>query len=137
MTGQIPIEPPKRRSNAYRAYIPFMSDAYLPLPSSIIAEGLDIWEGAGDRGDAAMYLYGASLFCLYAGDEALARELFGAIRWCAEYWRKAENARGRDPLGFGRAGGAVPDRRLCESIYLLPLLRRSALCRQARRVAGR
>ena len=30
--------------NAYRAYIPFMSDAYLPLPSSIIAEGLDIWE---------------------------------------------------------------------------------------------
>ena len=80
--------------NAYRAYIPFMSDAYLPLPSSIIAEGLDIWEGAGDRGDAAMYLYGASLFCLYAGDEALARELFGAIRWCAEYCERRKTPEG-------------------------------------------
>lgn len=71
--------------NAYRAYIPFMSDNYYRLPSSIIAEGLDIWEGAGDRGDAAMYLYGASLFCLLLGDKEVARELYGAIKWCAEY----------------------------------------------------
>lgn len=71
--------------NAYRAYTAFMSDTYHRIPSSIIAEGLDIWEGAGDRGDAAMYLYGASLFCLYLGDEAVARELYGAIKWCAEY----------------------------------------------------
>lgn len=71
--------------NAYRSYTAFMSDTYHRIPSSIIAEGLDIWEGAGDRGDAAMYLYGASLFCLYLGDEAVARELYGAIMWCAEY----------------------------------------------------
>ncbi len=71
--------------NAYRAYVPFMSDDFRPLPSSIIAEGLDIWNGAGDRGDAAMYLYGASLFCLYLGDRAVAEELYPAIRWCAEY----------------------------------------------------
>lgn len=71
--------------NAYRAYIPFMSESYYRLPSSVIAEGLDIWEGAGDRGDAAMYLYGASLFCLYLGDEKIAAELFPAIKWCAEY----------------------------------------------------
>ncbi|MBR6676526.1 MAG: hypothetical protein IKL24_04255 [Clostridia bacterium] len=71
--------------NAYKAYIPFMSDNYHRLPSSIIAEGLDIWEGAGDRGDGAMYLYGASLFCLLLGDEAVARELYPAIKWCAEY----------------------------------------------------
>ena len=71
--------------NAYRAYIPFMSDDYHPLPCSIIAEGLDIWNGADDRGDAAMYLYGASLFCLYLGDRAVAEELYPAIRWCAEY----------------------------------------------------
>ena len=71
--------------NAYRAYIPFMGDNYYRLPSSIIAEGLDIWEGAGDRGDGAMYLYGASLFCLLLGDEKVARELYPAIRWCAEY----------------------------------------------------
>lgn len=71
--------------NAYRGYTAFMSDTYHRIPSSIIAEGLDIWEGAGDRGDAAMYLYGASLFCLYLGDEAVAKELFPAIKWCAEY----------------------------------------------------
>lgn len=80
--------------NAYRAYIPFMSESYTRLPSSIIAEGLDIWEGAGDRGDAAMYLYGASLFCLYLGDENTARELWGAIKWCAEYCERMKTPEG-------------------------------------------
>ncbi len=55
--------------NAYEQYIPFLDDDYHQIPSSVIAEGRDIWEGAGDRGDATMYLYGASLFCLYSGKE--------------------------------------------------------------------
>ncbi len=80
--------------NAYRSYIPFMSDAYYRLPSSIIAEGLDIWEGAGDRGDAAMYLYGASLFCLYLGDRKTAEELYPAIKWCAEYCERQKSPEG-------------------------------------------
>lgn len=80
--------------NAYRAYIPFMSESYEKIPSSIIAEGLDIWEGAGDRGDAAMYLYGASLFCLYLGDKAVAAELYGAIKWCAEYCERRKSPEG-------------------------------------------
>lgn len=80
--------------NAYKAYIPFMSDTYYRLPSSIISEGLDIWEGAGDRGDAAMYLYGASLFCLYLGDEDVGRQLFSAIKWCAEYCERKKNDHG-------------------------------------------
>lgn len=80
--------------NAYKGYIPFMSDTYYRLPSSIIAEGLDIWEGAGDRGDAAMYLYGASLFCLYLGSEEVAKELYPAIKWCAEYCERRKNAEG-------------------------------------------
>lgn len=80
--------------NAYKAYIPFMSESYHRLPSSIIAEGLDIWEGAGDRGDAAMYLYGASLFCLYLGDEKVARELYPAICWCAEYCERKKTDEG-------------------------------------------
>lgn len=54
--------------NAYRQYIPFMGPDYRHIPSSIIAEGVDFWEGAGDRGDAAMYLYGASQFALFGGD---------------------------------------------------------------------
>ena len=80
--------------NAYRSYIPFMSDAYTRLPSSIIAEGLDIWEGAGDRGDAAMYLYGASLFCLYLGEREIAKELYEAIKWCAEYCERKKSPEG-------------------------------------------
>ena len=80
--------------NAYRAYVPFMTDEYKPIPSSIIAEGLDIWAGAGDRGDAAMYLYGASLFCLYLGDEQVARELYAPIQWCAEYCERKRSPEG-------------------------------------------
>jgi len=80
--------------NAYQAYIPFMADNYGPIPSSVIAEGLDIWNNAGDRGDAAMYLYGASLFALYLGDRKVARELYGPIRWCAEYCRRRTTPEG-------------------------------------------
>ena len=32
--------------------------------SSIIAEGLDIWDGAGDRGDAAMVAHGLPRYLL-------------------------------------------------------------------------
>lgn len=80
--------------NAYRGYMPFMSDCYHKLPCSIIAEGLDIWEGAGDRGDAAMYLYGASLFCLYLGDKKVAEHLYPAIKWCAEYCERQKTPEG-------------------------------------------
>lgn len=80
--------------NAYRSYMPFMSENYTRLPSSIIAEGLDIWEGAGDRGDAAMYLYGASFFCLCLGDRAVAEELYPAIKWCAEYCERKKSPEG-------------------------------------------
>lgn len=80
--------------NAYRMYIPFMSDRYEPIPSSVIAEGIDYWNGAGDRGDAAMYLYGASRFVLTAGREEYARELLPAIEWCAEYCKRRMNEYG-------------------------------------------
>ena len=70
---------------ACRHYIPFMDDDYDKIPSSVIAEGRDIWEGASDRGDAAMYLYGVSLFVLYSGDRGLLEQLWNAIKWCAEY----------------------------------------------------
>lgn len=74
--------------NAYRMYMPFMSDRYLPIPSSVIAEGIDYWNGAGDRGDAAMYLYGASRYALTCGDADTAKTLLPAVRWCAEYCRR-------------------------------------------------
>lgn len=36
--------------NAFRHFARFMNAEYRPIPSSIIAEGDDIWNGAGDRG---------------------------------------------------------------------------------------
>lgn len=80
--------------NAYRHYIPFMGPSYYRIPSSVIAEGLDIWEGAGDRGDAAMYLFGASFFALVCRKKEYTDELWPAIRWCAEYCRRKTGPEG-------------------------------------------
>lgn len=74
--------------NSFRHFARFMNDKYKSLPSSIIAEGDDIWNGAGDRGDAAMIAYGASRFALEYGDIAAAEELWSLIEWCLEYSRR-------------------------------------------------
>jgi hypothetical protein len=74
--------------NAYRHFARFMNVEYKPIPSSIIAEGTDIWNGAGDRGDAAMIAYGAARFALSQGDPKMARELWPLIEWCLEYNRR-------------------------------------------------
>ncbi|MDD4773366.1 MAG: hypothetical protein PHZ09_07145 [Eubacteriales bacterium] len=78
--------------NAYKQYIPFMSEQYISIPSSVIAEGNDIWEK--DRGDEAMYAYGASLYALIRGDRDTAEELFPAILWCIEYCLRRRNKNG-------------------------------------------
>ena len=103
--------------NAYRMYMPFMSDRYEPIPSSVIAEGIDYWNGAGDRGDAAMYLYGASRFALTVGDRAVAEELWPAIRWCAEYCERKKNAAGVIASDRDELEGRFPsgDANLCTS----------------------
>ncbi|WNR42670.1 glucosidase family protein [Paenibacillus roseipurpureus] len=80
--------------NAYRLYMPFMGPDLYPIPSSIIAEGLDIWEGAGDRGDAAMYAYGAARFALASGSRLMAEELWPAITWCLAFCRKKRTTDG-------------------------------------------
>ncbi len=74
--------------NAYRHFARFMNDDYKPIPSSIIAEGTDIWNGAGDRGDAAMIAYGAARYALAMGDGRTAEELWPLIEWCLEYCRR-------------------------------------------------
>ncbi|CAH1220360.1 hypothetical protein PAECIP111891_05005 [Paenibacillus allorhizoplanae] len=80
--------------NAYRLYMPFMGPDFHPIPSSIIAEGVDIWEGAGDRGDAAMYAYGAARFALASGSLQIAEQLWPAIEWCLAYCRRKRNQAG-------------------------------------------
>ncbi|MBR4910117.1 MAG: hypothetical protein IKZ47_02190 [Clostridia bacterium] len=70
--------------NAFRLYEPYMNDEYRPIPSSIVAEGLDYWNGAGDRGDAAMYLFGLSRYLLTVGKAPDAGQE-RALDWCTEY----------------------------------------------------
>ena len=80
--------------NSYRHFARFMNREYKPIPSSIIAEGVDIWNGAGDRGDQAMIAYGASRFSLAYGNEEVARELWPLVRWCLEYLERKKAANG-------------------------------------------
>ncbi|NJO90051.1 MAG: hypothetical protein HC831_14700 [Chloroflexia bacterium] len=71
--------------NSFRHFARFMNDKFEPIPSSIVAEGTDIWNGAGDRGDAAMIAYGASRFALAYGNKATADSLLPLIKWSLKY----------------------------------------------------
>lgn len=79
--------------NAFRWYEPFMNDEYNYIPSSIIADGFDYWSGAGDRGDASMYLFGLSRYLLTTGkkpDEGQQK----ALAWCVKYIERKTAADG-------------------------------------------
>ncbi len=80
--------------NAYLHFARFMNKEYKPIPSSIIAEGTDIWNGAGDRGDGAMIAYGAARYALTSGDIKQAEKLWPLIEWCLEYCHRKLNKEG-------------------------------------------
>lgn len=71
--------------NAYRIFMKTMTPEFKPIPSSYEMQGNMVFTGAGDRGDASMYAWGASLYALARGDENIAKELWPAIKWCLEY----------------------------------------------------
>lgn len=79
---------------SWRWFAKYMNPEYKPIPSSIIAEGTDFWNGAGDRGDQAMIAYGASRFALALGDRKSAEEIWPLIEWCLEYCRRKLTADG-------------------------------------------
>ena len=103
--------------NSFRHFARFMNDAYKPIPSSIIAEGRDIWNGAGDRGDAAMIAYGASRYALALGDRTVAEELWPLITWCLEYCRRQLTRDGVVASDTDELEGRFPagDANLCTS----------------------
>lgn len=80
--------------NSFKHFARFMNPEYEKIPSSIVAEGLDVWGGAGDRGDAAMVAYGAARYALSRGVKAEAEELWPLIEWCLEYCRRNLNEKG-------------------------------------------
>lgn len=115
--------------NAYRHYIPFMGPRYEPIPSSVIAEGLDYWNGKRDRGDAAMYAYGATRFVLAAGRRDWAEELMPAIRWSLEYCRRQLNEDGVVQSDCDELERRLPagDANICTSSLYYDALRHAAL----------
>lgn len=102
---------------SYLMFAGFMNPDYNPIPSSIIAEGEDRWNGAGDRGDAAMIAYGAARYAMELGDKAQARHLWPLIEWCLEYCRRKVNAQGVVASDSDELEGRFPsgDANLCTS----------------------
>ncbi|MGC4036851.1 MAG: hypothetical protein QM764_12910 [Chitinophagaceae bacterium] len=80
--------------NSFRWFANYMNPDFKPIPSSVIAEGTDYWNGAGDRGDQAMISYGASLFVLYTASITDAERLWPLIDWCNQYLQKKKTSDG-------------------------------------------
>lgn len=111
--------------NAYKHFARFMNPEYKPIPSSIIAEGTDIWNGAGDRGDAAMIAYGAARYALVSGDKKEAEELWNLIEWCLEFCKRKINKHGVVASDSDELEGRFPsgDANLCTSSLYYDALR--------------
>lgn len=112
-------------TNAYRHFARFMNDEYRPIPSSVIAEGLDFWSAAGDRGDAAMVAYGAARYALALGDREVAQELWPLIEWCLEYCRRKVTPEGVVASDSDELEGRFPsgEANLCTSTLYYDALR--------------
>ena len=112
-------------TNAYRHFARFMNDEYRPIPSSVIAEGLDFWSAAGDRGDAAMVAYGAARYALALGDRVVAQELWPLIEWCLEYCRRKVTPEGVVASDSDELEGRFPsgEANLCTSTLYYDALR--------------
>jgi hypothetical protein len=90
--------------NALDHYSRYLNREYDPLPSSIIAEGTDIWarrikpnglpDAQGDCGDAAMLAYGAPRFLLALGDRSAAHKYWPLIEWSLEYCDRRKTTNG-------------------------------------------
>ena len=119
--------------NSYLHFARFMNDEYKPIPSSIIAEGDDIWNGAGDRGDGAMIAYGASRYALASGNREEALKLWPLITWCLEYCNKQLNKEGVVASDSDELEGRFPsgDANLCTStLYYDALISASYLAKE-------
>ncbi|WP_336616310.1 hypothetical protein [Bacteroides acidifaciens] len=80
--------------DSFTLFMRYMNDEYKPLPSSIIAEGIDCFGVAGDHGDVAMVAYGAARYALASGNRHEAEKLWALIEWCLEYCNRKLNAEG-------------------------------------------
>lgn len=125
--------------NSWQMFAAWMNDEWKPIPSSIIAEGTDYWNGAGDRGDAAMIAYGASRYALARGDRAEAERLWPLIQWTLEYCHRQLNDAGVVHSDRDELEGRFPsgDANLCtSSLYYDALLSAACLARDLKQPAA-
>lgn len=89
----------------------------MPIPSSVIDEGRDYWNGAGDRGDAAMYLYGVSRCLLALGDAEQMKKRFHSLEWAADFCLSRKTEQGVIASDSDELEGRLPsgDANLCTS----------------------
>ena len=86
--------------NCYSLYEAYMDKSDKPikdkraLVTSIIAEGTDYWNGAGDRGDGEMYAYGISRFLLEMSDTKLIERFWDSLVWCLDFALSRKNEHG-------------------------------------------
>lgn len=79
--------------NCYKLFSKY-ADKFKAIPTSIIACGDGIWNGAGDRGDSAMFLYGICRYLLSTGDREKAVKFMPSIIAAQEYVESKINADG-------------------------------------------
>ena len=79
--------------NCYKLFSKY-ADKFKAIPTSIIACGDGIWNGAGDRGDSAMFLYGICRYLLSTGDSEKAVKFMPSIKAAQEYVESKINADG-------------------------------------------
>lgn len=119
--------------NAFKHFARFINKDWSAIPSSIIAEGKDIWNGCGDRGDAAMIAYGASRYALARGSKSEASQLWSLIEWCLEYCRRQLTPEGVVASDTDELEGRFPSGKanLCtSSLYYDALLSASMLAKE-------
>ncbi len=115
--------------NSYLLFARYMNDEYKPIPSSIIAEGDGYWNGAGDRGDAAMIAYGASRYALARGSQEEALRLWPLIEWCLEFCHRQLNEAGVVRSNSDELEGRFPagEANLCTSSLYYDALRSASM----------
>lgn len=118
--------------NSFKHFARYMNDEWKPIPSSIVAEGDSYWNGAGDRGDAAMIAYGAARYALASGSKEEAEQLWPLIEWCLEFSRRKINEGGVVASDADELENRFPagDANLCtSSLYYDALLSASYLAK--------
>ncbi len=115
--------------NAFDLFARYMSPAMFPIPSSVIDEGRDYWNGAKDRGDAAMYLYGVSRCLLALGDAEQAKNRFWTLKWAADFCLSRKTEQGVIASDSDELEGRLPsgDANLCTSSLTYGGLRSAAV----------